>query len=204
VRQELGDANIAAWKATTRGCVAQKNSKLEPPRSSESSGMTEQLLAFQQAWNMGRDTSAPLEDTLVVPTIIARDQQTWAAIQGAGLPMPTVIEQRLRALLSSSTTPPAPDDTFREDTQAHRSLNFLVRPVSPSNDRHYAQFHALQMNNTLRRISELPQAQLVPVCIGPYGSLIDILETILADHYVAPKIPFAGDQSALNAFDKVY
>ena len=108
VLQELGDANIAAWKATTRGFVARENSKPEPPRSSESSGMTEQLLAFQQAWNMGRDTSAPLKDTLVVLSIIARGQQTWAAIQGAGLPIPTVIEQRLRALLSSSTTPPAP------------------------------------------------------------------------------------------------
>jgi hypothetical protein len=83
-------------------------------------------------------------------------------------------------------------------------VNFLVRPVNPSNDRHYAQFHTPQTNNTLRRISELTQSQLVPVCIGPYGSLIDILETILADHYVTPKIPFAGDQSALNAFDKVY
>jgi hypothetical protein len=204
VLQELGDANIAAWKATTRGFVAQENSKPEPPRSAESSGMTEQLLACQQAWNMGRDTSAPPKDTLVVLTIIARDQQTWAAIQGAGLPLPTVIEQRLRALLSSNTTPPPPDNTFREDTQAHRIVNFLVRPVNPSNDRHYAQFHAPQMNNTLRRISELTQTQLVPVCIGPYGSLIDILETILADHYVTPKIPFAGDQSALNAFDKVY
>jgi hypothetical protein len=202
--QELGDANIAAWKATTRSFVAQENGKPEPPRSSESSGMTEQLLALQQAWNMGRDSSAFLKDTLVVLSIIARDQQTLAAIQGAGLPIPTVIEQRLRALLSSSTTPPAPDNTFRENTHAHRILHFLVRPLSPRNDRHYAQFHAPQMNNTLGRISALTQAQLVPVCIGPYGTLIDILETIRVDHYVAPKMPFAGDQSALNAFDKVY
>jgi hypothetical protein len=204
VLQELGDAHITAWKTTTRGFVAQENSKQEPSRRADSSGMTEQLLACQQAWNIGRDTSAPPKDTLVVLTIIARDQQTWAAIQGAGLPLPTVIEQRLRALLSSNTAPPAPDNTFREDTQAHRIVNFLVRPVSPSNDRRYAQFRSPQMNHTLRRISELTQTQLVPVCVGLYGSLIDVLETILADHYVAPRIPFAGDQSALNAFDKVY
>jgi len=196
VVQELGDANIVAWKATTRSFVAQENSALASPRPTDSSGMTEQLLACQQAWNLGRDITTPPKDTLVVLTIIARDQQTWSAMQGAGLPNPTVVEQRLRALLSASMPSVTPNDTFREDTQAHRIVNFLVREVSSSSDRHYAQFRSPQMNNTIRRISELTRTQLVPVCIGPYGSLIDILETILADHYAAPKIPFRRSSGA--------
>jgi hypothetical protein len=202
VLQELGDANIATWKATTRSFVAQENSRPAPPRSSDSSGMTEQLLACQQAWNLGRDTATPPKDTFVVLTIIARDEQTWAAMQGAALPAPPVVEQRLRTLLSS-TTPPTTDSGLSEDTQAHRIADILVRTVTPSRDRRYTQFNSPQLSNTLRRISALTQTQLVPFCVGPYGSLIDILETTLADHYVAPKIPFAGDTAALNAFERV-
>jgi len=62
-----------------------------------------------------------------------------------------------------------------------------MAPVTGSSDRRYAYFEANQINNLLRRISQMVQSPDVPVCAGPRGTLLDILALILADHIGPPR-----------------
>jgi hypothetical protein len=203
VLSEIGKGKADDWKVATRAVVDQENNEPAPPRAPGSSDWTEKLSDCEQAWKLDEAEGVPLTDALIVLTIIAQDTQTWGVMKSARLPTPRVVEKALRSLLFDAASTRS-NQTALSDTQAHRIAMTLVKPVNASTDRQYAQFSSPQINNALRRISDLTHSHTTPICVGSYGSLIDMLEVVLADHYGTPKIPFEGPVAALNTFDRVY
>jgi hypothetical protein len=183
--------------------VDQENNEPAPPLAPGSNDWTEKLSDCEQAWKLDEAEGAPLTDALIVLTILAQDAQTWGVMKSARLPTPRVVEKALRRLLFDATSTPS-NQTALSDTQAHRIAMTLVKPVNASTDRQYAQFSSPQINNALRRINDLTHSHITPICVGSYGSLLDMLELVLADHYGTPQIPFEGPVAALNMFDRVY
>jgi hypothetical protein len=172
------------------------------PRSGPGSEMSARLRRCHDAWTAEADRQRePAGSVLIVQTILERDEEIQRVLARHDIDRRALLERLDHLGRRDFATSGVHADSW-DDVAAVEIAREIVRPGRESPYHRYAALQSHAVNHALNLLCEHLHEYALVVCAGRRGTLVENIETVLADRY-ASHTPFLWGQTALNSFKSV-